>query len=99
MFVGQSKSGKARHVVLTDEGQRFFETLTVGRLGDALMLTHADGSDGARRIKSGWMAETCRAARITDGRFHTLRHTAASHLVMAGVPLNVVAHNLGHAAR
>src|ERR1700730_12928237 len=26
VFVGQSKSGKARHVVLTDEGRRFFET-------------------------------------------------------------------------
>jgi integrase len=33
VFVGQSKSGKARHVVLTDEGQRFFETLTAGRPG------------------------------------------------------------------
>ena len=29
--------------------------------------------------------------------FHIIRHTAASHLVMSGVPLNVVAHNLGHA--
>ncbi len=44
VFVGQSKSGKARHVVLTDEGQRFFETLTAGRPGSALMLIHADGS-------------------------------------------------------
>jgi integrase len=31
IFVGQSKSGKARNVVLTVEGQRFFETLTAGR--------------------------------------------------------------------
>src|ERR1019366_1848779 len=30
VFVGQSKSGKARHVVLTDEGQRFFEALAAG---------------------------------------------------------------------
>src|ERR1700730_4821900 len=30
VFVGQSKSGKARHVVLTEEGRRFFETLTAG---------------------------------------------------------------------
>jgi integrase len=33
VFVGQSKSGKARHVVLAEEGRRFFETLTVGVLG------------------------------------------------------------------
>jgi integrase len=43
------------------------------------------------------MTEACRAASIAGGSFHILRHTAASHLVMAGVPLNVVAHNLGHA--
>ena len=43
------------------------------------------------------MAEACKAASITGGSFHILRHTAASHLVMSGVPLNVVAHNLGHA--
>ena len=43
------------------------------------------------------MAEACKAANIAGGSFHILRHTAASHMVMGGVPLNVVAHNLGHA--
>jgi integrase len=98
VFVGQSKSGKARHVVLTEEGQRFFETLTAGRPGGALMLTHADGSAWGPSHQIRWMAEACRAARITPSAgFHILRHTAASHLVMNGVPLNVVAQNLGHA--
>jgi integrase len=98
VFVGQSKSGKARHVVLTDEGQHFFETLTVGRPGDALMLAHANGLAWGHSHQIRWMAEACRAARIEPAAgFHILRHTAASHLVMNGVPLNVVAHNLGHA--
>jgi integrase len=98
VFVGQSKSGKARHAVLTDEGQRFFETLTVGRPGGALMLSHADGSAWGPAHQIRQMAEACRAARIEPAAgFHILRHTAASHLVMSGVPLNVVAHNLGHA--
>jgi integrase len=98
VFVGQSKSGKARHVVLTDEGQRFFETLTAGRPGGALMLSHADGMGWGASHQIRPMAEACRAARIEPAAgFHTLRHTAASHLVMSGVPLNVVAHNLGHA--
>jgi integrase len=44
------------------------------------------------------MVKACRAANITPSvGFHIIRHTAASHMVMAGVPLNVVAHNLGHA--
>ena len=98
VFVGQSKSGKARHVVLTDEGRRFFETLTAARPGGALMLTHADGSGWGASHQIRPMAEACRAARIEPAAgFHILRHTAASHLVMSGVPLNVVAHNLGHA--
>jgi integrase len=98
VFVGQSKSGKARHVVLTDEGQHFFETLTAGRTGGTLMLNHADGSGWGPSHQIRPMAEACLAARIEPAAgFHILRHTAASHLVMSGVPLTVVAHNLGHA--
>ncbi len=98
VFIGRSKSGKARHVVLTDEGRRFFETLTAGRPGGSPMLTHADGSGWGASHQIRLMAEACRAARIEPAAgFHILRHTNASHLVMSGVPLNVVARNLGHA--
>ncbi len=97
VFVGQSKSGKARHVVLTGEGQRFFETLTAGRGGDALMLAREDGQPWRASNQIRPMLEACKEASIADGSFHIIRHTAASHLVMAGVPLNVVAHNLGYA--
>jgi integrase len=98
VFVGQSKSGKARHVVLTDEGRKFFELLIAGRPGDALMLHHADGSAWGASHQIRPMTEACRAANITPAAgFHIIRHTSASHWVMSGVPLNVVAQNLGHA--
>jgi site-specific recombinase XerD len=44
------------------------------------------------------MIEACDRAKITPAvSFHSLRHTYASHAVMAGAPLLVVAKNFGHA--
>ena len=43
------------------------------------------------------MAEACANGKIKPAiSFHILRHTWASLAVMAGVPLLVVAKNLGH---
>ncbi|MBA3714613.1 MAG: site-specific integrase [Pyrinomonadaceae bacterium] len=41
-------------------------------------------------------ASACRAAGITGMRFHDLRHTAATRLVQAQIPLSEVGRVLGH---
>ncbi len=97
LFVERSKSGKARHVVLTDEGREFFAGLTAGRASDDLLVAHDDGSAWGASHQLRPMREACDVARIKQTGFHTLRHTYASLLTMAGAPLNVVAQNLGHA--
>ena len=45
------------------------------------------------------MAEAVSGAQITANGFHGLRHTWACLAVMNGVPLMMVAKNLGHSTR
>ena len=92
----EAKTGQTRHVPLNSEARAVLE---------AWRPTHVDagayvfpGEDGAplADIKSAWLP-IVKAAKITGFRFHDLRHTFASKLVMAGVDLNTVRELLGHA--
>jgi integrase len=95
--VRKSKSGKPRHVVLTEEGRAFFADL-VRRAGNRqLLFVRADGEPWRKSSQARPMKAACAAAGIVPAAgFHILRHTWASHAVMNGVPLLVVARNLGH---
>ena len=96
--VRESKAGKPRHVVLTDEGQRLFAALTVGRLADDSIFTRADGGTWGKSHQSRPMLEACQRAKIKPAiSFHVLRHTHGSTLAMHGVPMGVIAEQLGHA--
>ena len=93
LHIQKSKSGKGRHVILTEDGQSFFATLVAGREASAPMF----GREWSHDDQSHPMRRACKAARLDERiSFHGLRHTWASHAVMAGMPLMVVARNLGH---
>ncbi len=98
LHVRVSKSGKPRHVVLTDEGKRFFERAIAGKPGDGRIFTREGGASWGRSHQSRPMREACTNAKIKPAiGFHILRHTYASRLTMSGAPLPVVAAQLGHA--
>jgi integrase len=95
--VWQSKGGTARHIYLADEGATFFRQITAGSAGDEIMLRKADGTAWKRSEQLRPMAAAVQNAKITPPiSFHGLRHTYASLAVMEGVPLHVLARNLGH---
>lgn len=98
VFIRQSKSGKARHIILTEEGQALFDRLTAGRAPGAPVLTRDDGTAWGDSYHIRPMKAAVERAKLGDDvSFHILRHTWASLAVMNGVPLMVVADNLGHA--
>jgi integrase len=92
-----SKGGKPRHVFLTDEGRDFFSGLAAGRPGCALLLVRSNGQRWAKSEQQRPLATASLAASIDPPiNFHGLRHTYASRLAMRGVPLAVIAKQLGH---
>jgi integrase len=96
IHVRRSKSGRARHIILTEAGKKFFEQATNGKVGAASIFTK-DGLVWGKSHQHRPIKEACAAAKITPAiSFHILRHTYASQAVMAGIPLMVVAENLGH---
>jgi len=95
--IGKSKTGRPRRVYLTEEGCAFFSSITIGRSGDALMLTHG-GRPWAHSDQWWPMNKAVKRAKLEPpASFHTLRHTYASLALMNGVPMQVVSENLGHA--
>jgi integrase len=110
--VGRSKSGKPRHVVLTDEGRTFFAEAAAGKLGRAhifernFVTRQASRGAPAETRRGPWqksdqfrlIREACAGANITPAvNFHVLRHTYGSRLARSGVPMAVIAAQLGHA--
>jgi integrase len=92
------KSGKIRHVPLTDEGQRFFERVAAGRPGGEVVFCRADGAPWGASHQQRPLERACEIAGIDPAvSFHVLRHTYGSLLAMRGVPLQVIAEALGHA--
>lgn len=85
---GYAKSGKARHVPLNSEALAVLRTYAGqhGGKGELFSVTS---------ISKAW-AGLMAAAKIEAFRFHDLRHTFASKLVMGGVDLNTVRELLGH---
>jgi integrase len=95
--VRTSKSGKPRHVVLTQEGRDFIAALAAGRPAGTRLFLRSNGKLWAKSERQRPLASACMLAKIDPPvNFHGLRHTYASRLVMRGVPLAVVAAQLGH---
>jgi integrase len=91
-----AKTGQTRHVPLNSEAVQVLKAW-MPTLCEAswCVFAGADSSTPIVVIKKAWTS-ILKAAKVSAFRFHDLRHTFASKLVMAGVDLNTVRELLGH---
>ena len=95
--VRASKGGRARHVILTEDGIALFSAHAAGKPGSALVFAKADGTAWGRSHQHRPLRDACAAAKIEPAvSFHVLRHSYATMLLRGGAPLPVIAANPGH---
>ena len=92
----RTKNGKPRHIPLNGRLREVFKRVP-RNLGSDLIFCRSDGKAWVD-IRESSTAALQRAGIEKHVTFHTLRHTFASHLVMAGVDLYTVSELLGHSS-
>src|SRR5262249_42943574 len=97
LTVPRSKSGEARRVPMNDTVRDVLRALP-SRLKSPWVFPSATGETklDARNYMNRVFDPALEDAGITDFRWHDLRHTFASRLVMAGVDLRTVQELMGH---
>lgn len=95
---GSPKNNRLRHIPLTDEVvARLTERRTRARAADSPVFAGQHGQPVTKSQMECGLDRMCRRVGLRPIGWHALRHTFASHLAMAGVPLPSIKELLGHA--
>jgi integrase len=91
----KAKSGRTRHIPLNEEAISTLRAWKPERARSTDLVFSGNGGTVLNNVRRAWLG-VLRVAGIEKFRWHDLRHSFASNLVMAGVDLNTVRELLGH---
>jgi integrase len=90
----QQRAGREGEIPINETLKEVFEGLP-RRIDGGKVFFNAATGNGYETINKAF-TRACRLANIVGFRFHDLRHTFASQLVMAGIDITTVKELLGH---
>lgn len=93
LTVRDAKNGKARHVPVNSAAEKALQALSKQRNGEYVV---PGPEERTVRTWHRWLERCVEAAGVADFRYHDIRHSFASRLVMLGVPLRTLGELLGH---
>jgi integrase len=96
LTLDKTKNGEKRHIPINETLAVLLVDLDKAKHASSSWVFH-DPETGKRFIDVTHSFKTAlKRANIEDCRFHDLRHTFASHLVMGGVDITTVSRLMGH---
>lgn len=94
ILLEDTKNGEPRQIPINTTLREAFLSLP-RRIDDSCLFYDSNTGKPFQSVRKSF-STACRRAKLQDFRFHDLRHTFASQLVMAGIDLTTVRELLGH---
>jgi integrase len=94
ILLDKTKNGDRREIPINETLRMTFQSV-MRRLDIPYIFYDPRTGDPYKEVKHSF-SSACKRAGITDFRFHDLRHTFASQLIMSGIDLTTVKELMGH---
>lgn len=85
-----------RYIPLNRDAIKALEALSVYTEHEAFVIAEKNDRPGATRDFRNWFEKAVRRAKVSDFRFHDIRHTFGSRHVMKGTDLRTLQDLMGH---